>query len=146
MSFSHGDFSVRIENDFFAWKDEDRWRSSAVEFGIGDILIGTNILTSDPKNEDKSKVRNPGTSLLGVENEHGYGTWINGHVYAAPLYVGVKNGGKVSRVGYSHKMVQELTQNMVHRYLGYQNYYTNYKHMYEGGWGSQGHYNPYSLY
>ncbi len=42
FAFSRGDFSLRFENDFLAFQDHDRWRSNAVEIGIGDaFVVGT---------------------------------------------------------------------------------------------------------
>ena len=80
----------------------------------------------------------------------------NGQVYSSPLWIGYRNGNSISRVGYSHPIVQDRTQNWVHRngffYLpfGRQNFYTNYENFKGGrngrGYGYSGYYNPFSLY
>ncbi len=57
-------------------------------------------------------------------------------------------GNSVSRIGYSHPLVQDRTQNVIHKYfpLGYQNFYNQYTPSAYGGYGYSGYYNPYSLY
>ena len=75
-----------------------------------------------------------------------------GQTYYNPLWIGYRNGNNVSRVGYSHEVFQDKTQNWVHRngffYLpfGHQNYYNQYSVDYPHSYYYSGYYNPYSLY
>jgi hypothetical protein len=152
IGFSKGDFSLRVENDMFAFSGQDRYRTSAVELGIGNYVIGTNIYTNDPKNETVDGVTGAfdenGVNLSGKKNKHGYGSWTNGIVYRAPAYIGYKSGYRVTKVGYSSRYIQDRTQNWVHRNLpgGYQHYYNKYGTNIEGWYNHSGYYNPFSLW
>jgi hypothetical protein len=147
--------SVRLENDFLAFQDpHDRWRSNAVEIGIGNFVIGTNLYNNDPAGEGQVAVNgtdrmgNPNKSFKGIN----YGKWSNGKVYSSPLWFGYRKGGSVIRTGYSNPMVQDRTQNWVHRngffYLpfGHQNFYTDDSQFTHGPYMYNGYYNPYSLW
>ena len=83
------DFSFRIENDFFAFKGEDRFRTNAVEISYGDFSIGTTLRTNDPKGSGGKPV--PGTNLRGKKNRGRYQAWNNGVVYNTPLYFGYRS-------------------------------------------------------
>ena len=151
INLSLGKFSFRIENDFLAFADEDRWRSNAVEIGIGNMVIGTRLYNNDPKTEGLGS--DPyGTDRMGNMNKGKYGKWNNGKVYSSPLWVGARFGNTVDRIGYSHSMVQDRTQNWVHRngffYLpfGHQNFYTEDSDFKKGMFLHTGYYNPYSLW
>jgi len=67
-------------------------------------------------------------------------------------WIGTRFGGTVDRIGYSHPMVQDRTQNWVHRngffYLpfGHQNFYVDYSQFKYGIFLHTGFYNPYSLW
>jgi hypothetical protein len=151
IGFNKGDFSLRVENDMFAFGGQDRYRTSAVELGIGNYVIGTNIYTNDPKNTTVDGVKgahDDGTNLSGKKNKHDFGAWINGIVDRAPAYIGYRSGNNIIRVGYSSKYIQDRTQNWVHRNLpvGYQHYYNQYGPNIEGGYSYSGYYNPFSLW
>ncbi len=139
--------SFRIENDFFAFQGEDRWRTSSWELTVGDYSIGSYIYTNDPKGEGSSQNDN-GTNWLGKKNKHGFGAWEEGYVYSSPLWFGYRVGNSISRVGYSHPLVQDRTQNVIHKSFppGYQNFYNQYTPSAYGSYGYSGYYNPYSLY
>ncbi|MCK9452643.1 MAG: polymorphic toxin type 23 domain-containing protein [Bacteroidales bacterium] len=137
--------SVRLENDFFG-DGHDRWRSSALEIGIGDFVFGTNLLNNDPAGENQDIVNLP--DRRGNYNTDGYGAWRNGKVYNSPWYAGYRSGNNVTRWGYSHPSAQDLTQNNVHRLVpfGRQNYYVDYSEFTSGSYMYSGFYNPYSLW
>jgi len=70
-------------------------------------------------------------------------------VHFAPAWVGYrsKKGNQTTRIGFSHPMVQNLTQNLIHKTkLGSQNYYLNYDDFRSGGYFYSGYYNPHSLW
>ena len=77
-------------------------------------------------------------------------SWKDGRVYSSPLWIGYRSGNTVSRAGYSHWRIQNATQNIVHKWINQQHYYTNYEHFGGGirgrGYGYSGYYNPFSLY
>jgi hypothetical protein len=71
---------------------------------------------------------------------------------AVLLYIGVRSENNIMRIGYSHRYVQDRTQNWVHRNgffylpLGHQHYYNKYDDFYQGTYYYSGYYNPYSLW
>ncbi|GGM82625.1 hypothetical protein GCM10010967_12860 [Dyadobacter beijingensis] len=145
------DVTLRLENDFLAFEDEDRWRSNAVEIGIGNIVIGTRLYNNDPKGEGQGFDKD-GKDRMGFSNKQGFGAWNAGKVYSSPLWFGARFGNTVDRIGYSHPMVQDRTQNWVHRngffYLpfGHQNFYIDDSEFKMGSFLHTGYYNPYSLW
>lgn len=52
------------------------------------------------------------------------------------------------RIGYSHKVFQDLQQNGIHGRTGFgnQNFYLNYDNFKTGGYFYSGYYNPLSLW
>lgn len=122
--------SLRLSNDAFGDK-EDRWRTNAFEIGYKDYVLGSSIFTNDGANESweiydsdgigtKTYTVNKKTGqedpFFKDENSGSYrGCWNNGKVYAAPLWIGLKKGHQIYRIGYSSPIIQELTQNLVHR-------------------------------
>jgi len=152
--------SFRIENDFLAFQHQDRWRTSAWELSIGDFSIGSYVYTNDPKNEAIAQGGDPytekfvdytGTSLSGKLNKpmkdgQQLGAWRFGDVYSSPMWLGHRNANTVSRIGYSHPLIQDKTQNWVHRCLVRQNYYNNYTMSTYGAYMHSGYNNSFSLY
>ncbi|MCE6993048.1 polymorphic toxin type 23 domain-containing protein [Dyadobacter sp. CY323] len=145
-SLSLGKVSIRIENDFFAFNHQDRWRSNALEIGIGDFVIGTRLYNNDPNTEGLGTENS--TDRLGHFNKDGRGAWINGQTYSAPLWVGHRFGNTIERIGYSHPLFQDRTQNFIHLRFppGYQNFYNKYDSFKYGMMFQSGFYNPYSLW
>jgi hypothetical protein len=95
------------------------------------------------------EVINAESPIIGP-NRKGNGAWKNGKVFRAPLYFGFQSGNQVSRIGYSHKYVQVLTQNLWHKWAPLKSMRThfsiNYQPETQGGYYYRGTYNPYSLY
>ncbi len=159
IGYSNSNFSLRIENDFFAFRGEDRWRTYAVEMSFGSFIIGTNVYTNDPGNNipnGESGIEQWGRNLRGKQNKHGFGAWVDGQVYSAPLYVGYRRGNSVTRIGINNPWVQDRTQNFIHKNfgignfsIGYQNFYNKYDYFTEGInriTSYSGYYNPYTLF
>jgi hypothetical protein len=77
---------------------------------------------------------------------------VDGLVFDSPLYVSHRYGNKVSRIGFSHPIIQDRTQNFIHKNfgignfsIGYQNFYNKYT--YSGGiYKYSGIYSPYTLW
>lgn len=145
-SLSFGKVSFRIENDFFAFNHQDRWRSNALEIAIGNFVIGTRLYNNDPKAEGLGTENTP--DLLGHYNMHGQSAWKNGQTYSSPLWVGFRFGNTVERIGYSHPLFQDRTQNFIHLRFppGYQHFYNKYDQFKYGLMLQSNYYNPYSLW
>jgi hypothetical protein len=151
--FNHNSFN--FTNDALGDK-EDRWRTNAVELTIGKWSLGTYLYTNFGKqdsgfDENGAQVdfgENCVPPLVGRNHDKNLATWINGRVYYAPIWIGYRYGDQITRIGFSHPMVQNLTQNLIHKYkwLGNQNYYLMYDEFKTGGFFSTGTYNPFSLY
>ncbi len=143
--------SIQFENDYLKFDKKDRWRSQAMEITIGNASFGFRLYNNDPKGEGQ-KTDLTGRDLRGNSNKHGNGAWPSGKVYEAPLWFGYNFGTHIERVGYSHKMIHDLTQNWVHRNgflglpFGYQNFYTDYSEFKTGLFYYGGYKNMYSLW
>ncbi|MDR2408444.1 MAG: hypothetical protein LBE13_10090 [Bacteroidales bacterium] len=72
-------------------------------------------------------------------------TWKNGRPYFAPLWIGYRSGNQITRIGYSHKIVHNMTQNMVHKFMNTP-YYMSYDEFRRGGYFYTGYRNPFSLW
>jgi RHS repeat-associated protein len=140
------DVSFRLENDFFGDR-HDRWRSNAFELTIGDFVFGSNLynnevdVTADPDLEG-------GMLLNNSCNRSPFGAWRDGKTYSSPLWVGFKMNGSVYRFGYSHPLVQDRTQNVIHKWFGpgRTNFFNNYDYFQYGTYNYYGYNNPYSLW
>ncbi len=134
----------------------DRWRTNAIEIGIGDFTIGSWIFTNDPAREGSGKYDYPTDrqSPIWGSNKRGYRakkytTWKSGQVFAAPLYLGYRYNNKISRFGLSEPWIQDFQQNGIHQSPftpGNQNYYLDYDYFNRGIYMYGGFYNPHSLY
>ena len=80
------------------------------------------------------------------DNKHNMRAWNNGKVYSAPFWVGFKSGNQIFRFGYSAKIVQSLTQNVVHKYLVPTPYFIPGKEFYSGPFSYAGYNSPLSLW
>jgi hypothetical protein len=143
-------FSLRVENDVnikgFGGDGLDRWRTSAVEIGIGNFIIGKSVYTNSPNRENPQY--DEGYSRVWKRVKRAY---ADSRVFSSPLYIGVKHGGMVTRMGINHPMVQDATQNGWHLYGSKSSplFHTPYKghdDYYFGAYHYSGYYNPYSLY
>ena len=148
--FPNGSF--RLENDYFG-DAHDRWRTNAWELSIGNVTLGSSIYTNNPE-ELGYGTSNKKSPLWGYNrpDKHDpnikYGAWNNGNVYFCPLWIGWRHGNSISRVGYSHPVFQDATQNFVHKYcdFGRMHYYLDYGHFNKGLYLDGGYNNPFSLY
>ncbi len=143
------DVSFRLENDFLAFNHQDRWRSNAFELSIGNFVLGNYIYNNDPKNTYGVDDYNMnGESPIYGKNKGAWGAWNRGYTYSSPLYLGYRYGGTVHRVGYSHHLFQDATQNGVHKYFppGRQHYYQDYSKFNYGLYNYNGWNNQYSIW
>jgi RHS repeat-associated protein len=152
-----GDVSIRLENDFLAGSG-DKWRSNALEVGIGNFVFGTYLYNNDPEGGDKGVMKSDDPRAVdrrGNRNLHKKTAWEEGKTYRSPGYIGYRKGSNILRLGYSHEIFQDRTQNWVHRNgfpglgwlgIGYQNFYNDYSDFQRGGYRYSGYYNPYSLF
>ncbi len=158
VSLSYKNVSFRLENDFFGDRHH-RWRSNAAELTIGDFVIGTNLYNNDVG--ENAEIDYDGGMLLnnscnrphtyrknGVKITEMLGAWANGQTYSSPLWVGFKMNGSVYHYGYSHPLVQDRTQNVVHKWFGpgRTNFFNRYDYFQRGTYNYFGYNNPYSLW
>lgn len=157
ISLQLQDVSLRFSNDAVGDR-RDRWRSNAVEIGINDFVFGTYITTGDGKGEstvgedpmvyfnndvNKEKMR-PIKEIDGKDK--GTTQWIVGNVYSAPFWIGYKSGNQVYRIGYSHKQIQDKTQNLVHKTIVPTPLFVGEEQFKEGVYIYSGYNSPYSLW
>ena len=145
-----GDFSFRLENDLnfkikgveMGGDGGDRWRTSAVEFGYKNFVLGTYVYTNEPDG-----TRNEGYSRFWKREKQAY---ADSRVFSSPLYIGFKQGGRVTRIGLNQPWVQDFTQNGVHLYISKSSplFHTPYEgaDYYSSAYRYSGYYNPYSLF
>jgi RHS repeat-associated protein len=137
----------------------DRWRTNALELTIGKFSIGSYIYTNDGQavSEELSGVTGEGLTDLACEspiwgrnrkNRKGneLATWTHGEVFSAPVWVGYRHGNQIQRFGYSFRQAQDFQQNGIHKFIGRQQFYTNYNHFKSGFYSYSGYYNPLSLW
>ena len=144
--FNHNSFS--ISNDL--WGDKgDRQRTSAVELTIGKWSVGTYLYTNDGREASNGKIDESDNCIppspVGLKKSGKKETWTNGRPYFAPAWIGYRNGNQITRVGFSHKVIHNLTQNMVHKYMSTP-YYMSYDEFKTGGYVYSGYNNPLSLW
>lgn len=147
--FEFGNTSFKISNDLWGDK-EDRWRSSAAELSIGSFTIGTYVDTNfGAENGRADKYWSKDVTApwpVGKNLNSDRGAWNDGRVYMAPLWIGVKRNNQIYRYGYSGKHIQNMTQNLVHKGFGHENFYLNYDYLYTGPFSYSGAINPFSLW
>ena len=160
-----GTITAYFNHNSLSWTNDalgdgkDRWRTNALELNIGKWYLGTYLYTNYgdvDSGGDGTGLRRGLTDssencippIVGKNQDPNLSTWTNGRSYYAPLWIGYRHGNQVTRVGFSHPMVQNLTQNLVHKFkwLGHQNYYMMYDEFRTGGFYSTGTRNPFSLY
>jgi hypothetical protein len=144
--FNHNSFS--ISNDL--WGDKgDRQRTSAAELTIGKWSVGTYLYTNDGEVASNNGIDESlnciPPSPVGRKNNGKLKTWTNGRPYSAPFWVGYRNGNQITRMGFSHQIVHNLTQNMVHKFMSTP-YYMSYDEFRSGGYFYTGYRNPVSLW
>jgi hypothetical protein len=142
--FNHNSFA--FSNDALGDK-QDRWRTNAVELTIGKWSVGTYLYTNWGREE--SPLINDKQTYDGVAKglkNNKKGAWNNGRVYFAPAWIGYRSGNQVTRIGYSHPMVQNFTQNVIHKYVTPTPYFLDYNKFRSGGYFYSGYYNPFSLW
>jgi hypothetical protein len=144
--FNHNSFS--ISNDL--WGDKgDRYRTNAAELTIGKWSVGTYLYTNDGREASGGEL-DPSDNCIppwpvGMKKNGELQTHTNGRPYSAPLWIGYRNGNQITRVGFSHKIVHNLTQNMVHKFMDTP-YYMSYDEFRGGGYFYTGYRNPLSLW
>ncbi|MCM1505260.1 MAG: polymorphic toxin type 23 domain-containing protein, partial [Muribaculum sp.] len=143
-------WSVNFSNDCIG-DLEDRWRSNAVEISKGAFSIGTSVDTNWGKYDSTGGDKNVNGTYNGLspnlgENRNDKGAWKVGKIHFAPLWVGVRNGAMSCRFGYSHVNIQDLTQNLIHKYLASTSYFLDAKDMRTGSYYYVGCVNPFNLW
>ena len=115
--------------------------------GKNGLIVGTHLYNNDPETECIECVDPNGTDYLGNKNNYPFGAWIKGMVYKSPLYIGYVFGNSIMKIGYSHEIFQDRTQNWVHKHgflyfpTGHQHFYSNYSKFKRGIYLYSGYYN-----
>jgi RHS repeat-associated protein len=114
VGYGRGDFSFSMTND--AFRGSDWYRTAAAEIGIGEVSFGFNLFTTEPPMSEYNSDPQIGTtkdyiSRWGFNRK---GTYSSGERVYAGLYLGYRNGNRVSRFGIDGPGVQEWTQNFIH--------------------------------
>lgn len=144
-------FAASFTNDALG-DGQDRWRTTAEEISWGRYSIGSYVDTNwgegegngkYPKDSDEALAPSP----VGKNHNPNCSAWINGIVHRAPLWIGIRQGNQIHRLGYSHPQIQNLTQNLIHKYkLGNQSFYKNYSNFKTGIYISTSSTNRFSLW
>ena len=112
VGYGRGDFSFAMTND--AFRGSDWYRTAAAEIGIGEVSFGFNLFTTEPPLEEYKKGYGETTDYKSVWGHNKKGTYSGGERVYAGLYLGYRNGNRVSRFGIDGPGVQEFTQNFIH--------------------------------
>lgn len=115
IGFHTGDFSVQWENDYFGFSGGDKYRSNAIEFGIGDYFIGTNLYSIDDNDINKE------LNVSQIWPYNSDGSYEAGERVSSPAYIGKYIGNKKLSVGWNHPLIGDFIQNgfhyMVHSFM-----------------------------
>ena len=151
--FNHNSFTFQDDAGYkgIGGDGKDRQRTFAAELTLGKFSVGSYIYTNDGNKESKKIDSNNPTDLNATApllGKNKKGAWKNGRVYFAPLWAGYRQGNQVTRIGFSNKMVQNFTQNLLHKIAFSTPYFLNYDEFNPNGWGYvySGYYNPLTLW
>ncbi len=110
VSYGRGDFSFAMTNDAFT--GSDWYRTAAAEIGLGEVSFGFNLFTTEPPLEEyQRKPKQLGSDTEYISPIHGknpLGTYKTGSRVFAGMYLGYRNGNRVSRFGIDAAWVQDL--------------------------------------
>jgi len=137
-------FSIRFENDFLYMGEKyDRWRTTAVEIGIKNFVMGTFFYTNMPdKDMENYRYDETYNGSLWKGNRKAY---LDGEVYDSVFYVGYRYRNTIIRIGVNHPVVQDIIQNGWHVIVNKPFFHTPYGE-YLSYYLYIGYYNPFSLF
>lgn len=142
-------FNLMFSNDAIG-DTEDRWRTSAVELSYGNMSIGTYVDTnwgySDSGNEAITDPNLSSAPKPVKSNRNGNGAWKNGKAFYAPIWIGIRKQNMITQLGYSHVQVQNLTQNLIHKYPGNTHFFIDYSMFKSGAYIQTGTVSPFSAW
>ena len=141
LHLSRWNFS--LSNDLFG-DGKDRWRTTSAELSYRNFSIGTYVDTNWGSTESAKYAEEQGTDETMIKDNKR--VWIKGDAFYAPFWIGIRQRNQVYRLGYSHRLVQELTQNLVHDKLSHDPLYRNYDNFTQSPYFSIGNPNPYNLW
>jgi RHS repeat-associated protein len=148
VGYRKGDFSFAMTND--AFRGSDWYRTAAAEIGIGEVSFGFNLFTTEPPLEEyKRKPKQLGGDSEYISPIHGknpLGTYSSGSRVYAGMYLGYRNGNRVSRFGIDAAWVQDLFQNGIHRWVVPTPYFNTNSGSPSAPFLQGGYVNPFSLY
>ena len=112
VGYRKGDFSFAMTND--AFRGSDWYRTAAAEIGVGEVSFGFNLFTTKPPLEEYKKGFGENSEYKSRWGFNKKGVYSGGERVYAGLYLGYRNGNRVSRFGIDGPGVQEFTQNFIH--------------------------------
>ncbi len=130
---------MRVEGNSYA----------AAEIGIDEVSFGFNLFATEPPSDEIEREfgeTNDYKSKFGLNKK---GTYSGGERVFAGLYLGYRNGNRVSRIGIDGPGVQEWTQNFIHsKYFPFVNspYFDTRLGSPSAMFFQGGYVNPFSLY
>ncbi len=138
-------FELAFSNDALG-DGKDRWRTNAVELSYGNFSIGSSIFTNNGNDESSKNLTTEEQQKYKNLNYGHNKVWPKGEVYIAPIWIGFRHHNYIYRMGYSHKSIQNMTQNAVHRHLTPTPLFKGYDHFYQGPFFSTSTVNPFSIW
>ena len=91
-----------------------KFRTAAVEFGVGPVSGGFNIYTTTPPADEQDGLQGENFDYKSRWGHNVRNTYSSGRRIHAALYMGYNNGFTRSRLGISSPGIQDFIQNGVH--------------------------------
>lgn len=129
IGIQRGKFSMRWENDAISGMipligksiGGDRFRSNAIELGLGDYFVGTNVYTDFSMEDGQSGLNRSklvGTQIPNWLRGKEVTSYPNAYTRSSPLYIGKKSGSNITRIGVNNSFFGDLFQNGFHFLIG----------------------------
>lgn len=157
VGYGSGDWSFKMTNDAFV--GGDKYRTAAAEVGYKDYSFGFNLYTTAPPEKQYNRIINEeydyrehmnyayrSTIWDNEKRTNKYGAYSSGERVFAGMYLGIKAGNQVTRLGYDGAFVQDLFQNGIHRYVVRGPYFNTNLGSKSNIFSQYFTYNPWSLY
>ncbi|HEX5003161.1 MAG TPA: FG-GAP-like repeat-containing protein [Bacteroidia bacterium] len=125
VGYEKDGFSFAMDND--VWLSGDKYRTAAVELGMGDYRGGFSIYTNRASGTTDADKPDEWSSETWGCNKFGKGTYVDGKRIYSGAYIGYNNGTTVFRAGINDPRVQDLFQNGLHRIIGSSYFKTDYE-------------------
>ncbi len=149
VGYRKGDFSFSFANDAGKKRGSDWFRTAAAEIGVGEVSFGFNLFTTEPPMSEYKSDPQKGGNLVyksPIWKENKLNTYSTGSRVYAGMYLGYRNGNRISRVGVDAPWVQDLFQNGWHHGVVKTPYFNTELGSPSAVFSQGGYLNPFSLY